>query len=324
MENKKAIKKNIKKDLERFNEMLEQYALSDNEKLNSIAEHILKSKGKQLRPQLVFLSARMNGGMNKRTFIAAVLIELLHTATLIHDDVVDEAGLRRGQKTVNNIWENKTAVLVGDYLFSRAMTIATREGEYALFDMLSPVVNEMSIGEIIQLEESRKTNYDEGIYYDIIRRKTAELISACMRCGAMTGGEDYDVTERMSKIGYYAGMAFQIKDDILDYTGNGHTGKETGNDIREHKITLPLIKALETADEETQKEITTYFDGSNDTKDNLKKVLDFVKRHNGIEIAQKKVNDYIEKAERLICEMKESDERDLLRDTIRYIAKRTK
>jgi len=212
--------------------------------LDRIMHYIVKRKGKQMRPMFTLLSARQFGPVNESAFTAAALIELLHTATLVHDDVVDGSPLRRGFFSINALWKNKIAVLVGDYLLSRGLLLAVDKGEFELLRIVSTAVREMSEGELLQMEKARDLNFSEEVYFDIVRQKTASLIAACCACGASAAGRPVEEVDRMRKFGELTGIAFQIKDDLFDY-GNGEgIGKPTGLDIRERKLTLPLIHAL--------------------------------------------------------------------------------
>ncbi len=216
--------------------------------LDRVMHYIVRRKGKQMRPMFTLLSARQFGPVNDNGFVAASLIELLHTATLVHDDVVDTSPLRRGFFSINALWKNKIAVLVGDYLLSRGLLLAVEHRQFELLGIVSRAVREMSEGELLQLEKARSLNFDEAVYFDIIRQKTASLIAACCASGAAAGGASPDEVERMRRFGELAGIAFQIKDDLFDYPVNGPdsspTGKPTGLDIKERKLTLPLIHAL--------------------------------------------------------------------------------
>ena len=212
--------------------------------LNTITRYIIKRKGKQMRPMFVFLSARVCGEVNQSTYHAASLIELLHTATLIHDDVVDDSNERRGFFSLNALWKNKIAVLVGDYLLSRGLLLSLENEEYHLLKIVSNATREMSEGELLQIEKARKLDIEEPVYFEIIRKKTASLIASCCAAGAASVGADAETTEKMRLFGEYVGIAFQIKDDLFDYEKNLATGKPSGIDIKEKKMTLPLIHML--------------------------------------------------------------------------------
>ena len=240
-----SIKKPVEKDMAAFEAYFNKTMRSEIPLLKIILNYILRRKGKQMRPLLVFLSARLNGEINEATYVAATLIELLHTASLVHDDVVDDAQERRGALSVNALWNSKIAVLVGDYMLSRGLLISVEKNRYDMLEIVSEAVKSMSEGELLQLQKSRKLNIKEEDYYKIISMKTAAIISACTACGARSVTGDTEIILIMKDFGENIGIAFQIRDDLLDYEGNGLTGKAPGNDIKEKKITLPLIYALE-------------------------------------------------------------------------------
>ena len=239
-----SIKKPVEKDMSSFEAYFNKTMRSEIPLLKIILNYILRRKGKQMRPLLVFLAARLNGEICEATFVAATLIELLHTASLVHDDVVDDAQERRGALSINALWNSKIAVLVGDYLLTRGMQICIEKNRYDMLEIVSEAVKSMSEGELLQLQKSRKLNIKEEDYYKIISMKTAAIISACTACGARSVTGDTETILIMKDFGENIGIAFQIRDDLLDYDGNGLTGKAPGNDIKEKKITLPLIYAL--------------------------------------------------------------------------------
>ena len=238
------IKFPIKEDMKIFSSVFSTYTSSKVPLLHIITKYILKTKGKQIRPMFVFLSAKLFGEINQSTHSAATLIELMHTATLVHDDVVDEAYERRGFFSINALWRNKFAVLFGDYLLSKGLIHAIKNKEYELLKITSEAVEEMSEGELLQLEKARKLNITEKDYFEIIRKKTATLIAACTAAGACSAGASEDNIDKMKSFGEYAGIVFQIRDDIFDYQKSRAIGKPTGNDIKEKKMTLPLIYVL--------------------------------------------------------------------------------
>ena len=235
------IKEPVKKEMVLFEEKFKSAMKSDVALLDKITHYIIKRKGKQLRPLFVFLSAKMLGSVQEGTYLAASLIELLHTATLVHDDVVDDAAERRGFLSVNALWKNKIAVLVGDYLLSKGLLLTTSNKRLDLLELVSKAVKAMSEGELLQMEKARKMDITEDIYFKIIRQKTASLVAACCATGACSVISENDVINKMEAIGYNVGMAFQIKDDIFDYGSSEDIGKPTGIDIKERKLTLPLI-----------------------------------------------------------------------------------
>ena len=239
------IKKPVEKEMAQFEAYFAKTMRSEIPFLNIILNYILRRKGKQMRPLLVFLTAKLNGNIGEPTFVAATFIELLHTASLVHDDVVDDAHERRGALSINALWNSKIAVLVGDYLLSKGMLISVEKNRFDMLEIVSDAVKSMSEGELLQIQKARKLNIREEDYFKIISCKTAALISACTACGAKSVTEDPDTILLMKEFGENIGIAFQIRDDILDYEGTGLTGKTVGNDIKEKKITLPLIYALE-------------------------------------------------------------------------------
>jgi len=240
-----SITKHISNDLENLEKSLKDVVRSEGDYLNDILNYVFESRGKRIRPALVYLCCRLFGEPKQSTHNAALVIELMHTASLLHDDVVDNALLRRGRQTVNHKWDDKTAVLVGDYLFARAMKVATDFNEYELFKIITPVIMNLSIGELQQMNNTSKFEVNFSKYYEIIRNKTASLISVGCKSGAISSGASKEEVKAVERLGDILGIIFQIKDDILDYVGNFETGKETGVDIREGKITLPFIKAWE-------------------------------------------------------------------------------
>jgi octaprenyl-diphosphate synthase len=220
---------------------------SDVPLLDTVTRYIIRRKGKQVRPVFVFLAAGLHGGIRESTYTAASLIELLHTATLVHDDVVDDSNLRRGFFSINALWKNKIAVLVGDFLLSRGLLLALDRDEFRLLKIVSDAVREMSEGELLQIEKARRLDIAEEVYFSIIRKKTASLIASCCACGAASAGVDEAAVKKMWKFGEDVGIAFQIKDDLLDYDRSASTGKPHGIDIRDRKMTLPLIYLLNNA-----------------------------------------------------------------------------
>jgi len=293
--------------------------------LNIIMNYILRRKGKQMRPMFVFLTAKMfQNPVNNSTFVAASLIELLHTATLIHDDVVDEAYERRGFFSINALWKSKISVLVGDYLLSKGLLVAVDNNEYDLLKIVSVAVKEMSEGELLQIEQSRKLKITEEIYYKIIRKKTAALIAACTACGAKSAGENDEMVEKMRLFGEYVGMAFQIKDDLLDYQNSGNIGKPSGNDIKEKKLTLPIIHVLRNASLTDQKRILSIVKRHNKNKKKVQEVIDFVIENGGLDYTVQKMNEYCEKALELIKDIPESESKSALIELVDYVITRKK
>src|SRR5512133_1786555 len=264
--------------------------------LNIILNYILRRKGKQMRPLLVFLTAKLHGEVTEQTYIAATFIELLHTASLAHDDVVDDANERRGALSINALWNSKIAVLVGDYMLSKGMLISVEKRRFDMLEIVSEAVKSMSEGELFQLQKARKLNIKEEDYFRIIKSKTAALISACTACGAKSVTDDPDTISIMKEFGENIGVAFQIKDDILDYEGTGLTGKTVGNDIKEKKITLQLIHALEQATGSEKRHVIGILKTKKKSRAEISEVIEFVTGYNGIEYARLKMNLYCDKA----------------------------
>lgn len=259
--------------------------------LDKIMSYIVKRKGKQMRPMFVFLSAGTCGKISEATYRGASLIELLHTATLVHDDVVDEANYRRGFFSVNALWKNKVAVLVGDFLLSRGLLLSVENKDFNLLGLVTDAVREMSEGELLQIEKSRKLDITEEVYYEIIRQKTASLIASCCSVGASSGGADDDHVKLMRQFGEKIGMAFQIKDDLFDY-GEDEIGKPVGIDIKEKKMTLPLIHALSKASWMEKRRIISIVKNESEKPRKVKEVIEFVKKSGGIEYATEVMNKF--------------------------------
>lgn len=291
--------------------------------LDKITQYIVKRKGKQLRPLFVFLSARLNGPITESSYRAASLIELLHTATLVHDDVVDDSNMRRGFFSVNALWKNKIAVLVGDYLLSRGLLLSVQFKEFELLEIVSNAVREMSEGELLQIEKARRLDISEGIYFDIIRQKTASLIASCCAAGALSVGATAEQVEQMRLFGEYTGIAFQLKDDLFDY-GTGDIGKPTGIDIKEQKMTLPLIYALSKANSSEKSKLINIVKNNNNDPDKVKYVIDYVVNSSGIDYAQKQMLIYRQRAIDILHQFTECDARNSLEKLVIYTTERTK
>ncbi len=259
--------------------------------LDRIMRYIVKRKGKQLRPMFVFLSAKLCGQINESTYRAASLVEVLHTATLMHDDVVDDSMERRGFFSVYALWKAKATVLIGDYLLAKGLLLSLDHNDYRILHILSDAVRKMSEGELLQLEKARHLNLKEETYYDIIRSKTASLVASACAAGAWSTTNDPDITEKMRLFGENAGMAFQIKDDLFDYSSDD-VGKPTGNDIKEKKLTLPLIYTLNNIDKEARRKIIFIIKNENKNKEKIKFVINKVVENGGIEYAIKKMNEF--------------------------------
>ncbi len=291
--------------------------------LNIVTNYIIRRKGKQMRPMFVFLTAKLLGEVTPATYIAAALIEILHTATLIHDDVVDDSRERRGFLSINAIWKSKIAVLVGDYLLSRGLLLAVNNKQYELLDIVSSAVKEMSEGELLQIQKSRKLNLTEEQYYEIIRKKTAALIASCTACGAKSVSAGDEVVKQLWKFGEYVGMAFQIKDDLLDYHDRNIIGKPTGNDIKEKKLTLPLIYVLSNNNKTDSRKILRLISNNHKNSKNIIEVIDFVKKNGGIEYSQNKMVEYRNKALDIIAGYPDSGIKKSLIDLVNFTTTRT-
>ncbi|MBC7867353.1 MAG: polyprenyl synthetase family protein [Gloeobacteraceae cyanobacterium ES-bin-316] len=289
--------------------------------LDSIMKYIIKRKGKQLRPMFVFLSAKLHGEINEKTYRAAALVELLHTATLVHDDVVDESFERRGFFSINAIWKNKIAVLVGDYLLSKGLLLSTSNGDFKHLDILSDAVRQMSEGELLQIEKSRKLNLDEDIYFEIIKNKTASLLSSACAVGAYSTTGDEAITEKMKMFGEKVGIAFQIKDDLFDY-GTDNVGKPTGNDIKEKKLTLPLIYTLNKVDGATKRNLIYSLKNNNRDTQKVKEIIGVVAKNGGIEYTEQKMMKYRDEALQILNSFDETPVRTALEQLVRFTTDR--
>jgi octaprenyl-diphosphate synthase len=285
--------------------------------LDRIMNYIVKRKGKQMRPMFVFLSAGTCGTINDSTHRGAALIELLHTATLVHDDVVDEANYRRGFFSINALWKNKVAVLVGDFLLSKGLLLSVENKDYHLLNIVSNAVREMSEGELLQIEKSRKLDITEEVYYQIIRQKTASLIASCCAVGASSSGASEEVIATMRTFGEKIGMAFQIKDDLFDY-GEEEIGKPLGIDIKEKKMTLPLIYALSKAGWMEKRKIISIVRNNSDKPKKVQEVISFVKQSGGIEYANEVMNRYHQEALSLVSNLPETDYKKSLIQLVQY------
>jgi octaprenyl-diphosphate synthase len=289
--------------------------------LDRVMKYIIKRKGKQLRPMFVFLSAKLHGPVNESTYRAAALVELLHTATLVHDDVVDESLERRGFFSVNAIWKNKIAVLVGDYLLSKGLLLSTDNNDFEHLHILSEAVKQMSEGELLQIEKSRNLNLDETVYFEIIRNKTASLLSSACGVGAWSTSKDRGICDKMKLFGEKVGIAFQIKDDLFDY-GTDNIGKPTGNDIKEKKLTLPLIYTLNKIAASKKRELIYLIKNENKKPDKVKYIVEQVVAAGGMEYAAAKMNEYRDDAMKILYEFPDNEIRKALEDLVRYTTDR--
>jgi octaprenyl-diphosphate synthase len=319
----KEIKAPINKELEAFEDVFRDKMRSKVPLLDKITHYIVKRKGKQMRPMFVFLSAKMLGEINEDTYNSAALVELLHTATLVHDDVVDDANERRGFFSVNALWKNKIAVLVGDYLLSKVLLLSIENKTYRSLEVVARAVREMSEGELLQIEKARRLDIDEETYFEVIRQKTASLISTCCEAGAISVQRE-DEAERMRKFGELVGLAFQIKDDIFDYGSPGNIGKPTGNDIREQKMTLPLIYTLNKVDKKTRAELVNIVKRHNENPKKVRRAINLVIDNGGIEFAHKRMMEIKEEALALIASIPDNPSKHSLIGLVEYTVHREK
>ncbi len=319
------IKKPIQIEMELFERKFYESMTSKVALLNRITYYIVNRKGKQMRPMFVFLIAKMlnKGRVNERTFRGACVIELIHTATLVHDDVVDDSNKRRGFFSINALWKNKIAVLMGDYLLSKGLLLSIDNGDFDLLKIISVAVREMSEGELLQIEKARRLDITEDIYYEIIRQKTATLIAACCALGAQSVSNDGILVEKMRKFGELIGMAFQIKDDLFDYSDEA-IGKPTGIDIKEQKMTLPLIYTLNNCSDKEKAWVINSVKNHNKDKKRVKEVIEFVKKSNGLSYAEKKMTEFQNEALQLLADFATSDFKESLILMVNYVIERKK
>src|ERR1700744_1730151 len=289
------IKKPIAADIDAFEERFKASMQSSVPLLDRITHYIVKRKGKQIRPMFVFFSASICGGINESTHRGAALVELLHTATLVHDDVVDNSYQRRGFFSINALWINKIAVLVGVYLLSKVLLLSIDNGDFNLLKIVSEAVKQMSEGELLQVEKVRRMDVDEPIYYEVIRQKTASLIASCCACGAASAGADEEIIEKMRLFGEKIGIAFQIKDDMFDF-GTDDVGKPLGIDIKEKKVTLPLIYVLNNSDKTDKRRIINLVKNHNDDPEKIKQIISFVNERGGLQYAETQMKKYQDEA----------------------------
>ncbi|MFN4855075.1 MAG: polyprenyl synthetase family protein [Bacteroidota bacterium] len=292
--------------------------------LDKITHYIVKRKGKQLRPLFVFLTAELNGGTTEASYRAASLIELLHTATLVHDDVVDDSMERRGFFSVNALWKNKIAVLVGDFLLSKGLLLSVDHEDYTLLRIVSNAVREMSEGELLQIEKARRMDITQEVYFEIIRQKTASLMASCCACGAFSAGADAATTEKMRHFGELTGMAFQIKDDLLDFADASQTGKPTGIDIKEKKMTLPVIYALGKAGRAEKNRMMDCIKNNNGDPEKINEVLTFVHASGGIAHAEKTMQTFKEQANEILLGFPSHPARTALVQLLNFTIERKK
>ncbi len=323
MMNVKEIMHPIKDEMLEFESRFRKSMQSKVPLLDKITHYIIKRKGKQMRPMFLFLTAKMLGKVNDKTYDAASLVELLHTASLVHDDVVDDANERRGFFSLNALWKNKIAVLVGDFMLSRVLLLSIETNNIDLLQVVAKAVREMSEGELLQIEKARKLDITEEVYFEIIRQKTASLISTVCESAALSVDRTEEI-ENMRKFGELVGLAFQIKDDIFDYGDGVNIGKPTGLDIRERKITLPLIYALNNCSPEIKKELVYIIKNKNEDQKSISRAIEIVKQNGGIEYARTKMISLKNEALQLIEHIEESNSKQALIGLVNYTIERTK
>ncbi|MBD0284062.1 MAG: polyprenyl synthetase family protein [Flavisolibacter sp.] len=311
----------ITEELKNFETVFKNAVSSHVPMLDRIMRYIVQRKGKQLRPMFVFLSAKLCGSVNDATYRAASLVELLHTATLVHDDVVDDALERRGFFSVYALWKNKVSVLVGDYLLAKGLLLSLDNDDFRILQILSDAVRKMSEGELLQMEKSRSLNLDEQVYMEIITSKTASLLASACAAGAWSASQDEAMTQKMREFGENVGIAFQIKDDLFDYTAD-NVGKPTGNDIKEKKLTLPLIYTLNNTDRKTKKEILYIVKNENRKKSRIDYVVNAVAESGGIEYTTKKMNEYKQQALAILQVFPDSEIKKGFIDLVDYVTDR--
>ena len=316
------IKSPIEQELKDFEPYFKKSLQSDVPLLATILNFLYRTKGKQLRPIFVFLSAKLHGETNEFSQLAACSVELLHTATLVHDDVVDESYERRGTFSINALWRNKLAVLVGDYILAKGLQLQLEHKKYNFLHLISRAVQDMAEGEILQMKKSRKLDITDETYFEIIRKKTASLIATSMAIGAASVTADEEVVEKMYRIGQDVGIAFQIKDDIFDYQAKGIIGKPTGNDIKEKKITLPLLYVLNNSQSSERKRILGLIKHKNKNSVVVKELIQMVTEKGGLEYAEQKMNEFKEKAINGLMEFDDCEARQSLIELMEYITTR--
>ena len=317
------IKKILAPELKKFETYFRDSMTSNVPLLEKITYYIVHRRGKQMRPMFVFLSAKTAGQVTEGSYVAASLIELLHTATLVHDDVVDDSNERRGFFSVNALWKNKIAVLVGDFLFMKGFIKALEKNEYDLIHIVADAVKLMSEGELLQIEKARRLDIDEAVYYEIIKGKTASLIAAACGAGARSVTEDIEAVEKMRLFGEKIGMAFQIRDDLFDF-GTADVGKPLGIDIKEKKMTLPLIYALNNASKADKRRIINIVKRHNEDKKKVAEVIDFVRKSGGLEYAQKAMYRFREEAFEILHQFPDSEYRQALEELVIFVTERKK
>lgn len=314
----------IRAELTQFNKEFPKAFSSKVALLDLILRYVVRQKGKQLRPSLVFLVAKAYGSVAERSFRGATLVELMHTATLVHDDVVDEAAVRRSMFSINALWKNKIAVLVGDYMLSRVLLLAVESGDHDLLKIVSTAVRAMSEGELLQIEKARRLDIDESVYYDIIQKKTASLMASCCAVGAASVGADEVEVRHAESFGNALGMGFQIQDDLLDYQAYGQSGKPAGIDVREQKMTLPLIYALSQADSSKKRELMRIVRRKSNDPESIRILMTDVASLGGLDYARERRDHYLGEARRILTEFPEGEARQALEVLVDFVGHRAK
>lgn len=316
------IKAPIAEEMNLFEKKFREAMKSKVRLLDRVMGYIVKKKGKQIRPVLVLLSAGLSGEIREATYRGAALIELLHTATLVHDDVVDDSHYRRGFFSINALWKNKIAVLVGDFLLSRGLLLSIDNGDFALLKIVSEAVRAMSEGELLQLEKARRLDITQAVYFEIIRQKTATLIAACCEVGAKSAGANDELVKKMHTFGEKIGIAFQIKDDLFDYGEGFAIGKPRGIDIKEKKLTLPLIYALETVSKAEKRHIIHKIKNRGKRQKSVQEIIGFVKKQGGMQYATQIMAQYVQEAEEILDTFPASDYKQALQQLIAFVIRR--
>ncbi len=317
------IQRPIATELSLFEDKFKESMKSSAPLIDRITHYIVKRKGKQMRPMFVFFSAGLCGNISESTYRGAALVELLHTASLVHDDVVDNANQRRGFFSVNALWKNKIAVLVGDFLLAKGLSLSIKNKDIDLLAIVTYAVEQMSEGELLQIEKARRMDIEESIYFEVIRQKTASLIASCCACGAASTGADQATIDKMHAFGEYVGIAFQIKDDLFDF-GLDDVGKPLGNDIKEKKLTLPLIHALSHTSKSEKRHIINLVKNHNEDNAKVREVIDFVRTSGGMEYATTKMQEYQQRAFDILAEFPASQYRDGLEQLVKFTTERKK
>ncbi len=320
----KEIKKPIVDEMNLFENKFKKSLKTTVPLLDKIMHYIIKRKGKQMRPMFVFLCAKLFGETKESAYTAASLIELLHTATLVHDDVIDESNFRRGVFSINALWKNKISVLVGDFLLSRGLLLAVEKNEFELLKIVSHAVKDMSEGELLQIEKTRKLNITEEVYFEIIRKKTAALISACCAAGASSSQTNSENISQMKIFGEKVGIAFQIKDDLFDYTQSPLIGKPTGLDIREKKMTLPLIYTLNQVNKQEKSFIINTIKNDSKNSKKVEQIINLVKENKGLEFAENKMNEYYSESIKILEKFDDNEAKDSLKKLVEFVVRRKK